>query len=129
MGNFKHEKIAMTARSFVSVSALLCVGISLTGCDKAPTYTLYRSSSVGIAAGVPIRNHVATFDADESNRNYNRSNCEMSARLRNANMRVLNPHKVEQGLPLVGFWCEAGSYEPDGDVPMDYQAAFPTDTE
>jgi hypothetical protein len=118
----------MTVRPSISVSALLCVGISLTGCDKAPTYTLYRSSSQGIAAGVSIRNHVATFDAGEADRNYNRSNCEMSARLRNANIRALNPYKVEQGLPLVGFWCEAGSYEPEGDVPMDYQAAFPTDT-
>jgi hypothetical protein len=64
----------------------------LFGCDT--TYTLYRSSPIEESGRI----HVATFDADESE-NYNRENCNLAARLFQAQPRV-----------QTRFWCEKGAY-------------------
>lgn len=69
------------------------------------------------------RVHWATFNAAESDRAFNLNNCQMTARLRNANAQRLN-----NGRQRFGFWCEPGAYNEDGGVPNTLQAEFPTDT-
>lgn len=74
------------------VALFLCLG----GCDiqgSDDLYTLYRGSPAG-----PLRIHVATFDADESN-GYNFENCRQTARL----------FKDQPGV-TVEYWCEKGKY-------------------
>ena len=88
------------------------------------TSTLYRNSN----ASTSLRVHWATFDADESDPSYNANNCAMAARLLNANMRA---SAEAEGLPPhvgVGFWCETGPYSEAGQVPRQFEAAYPTDT-
>lgn len=61
------------------------------------TYTLYRTSTLG-----PARIHVATFDAKESDPNYNQGNCKMVVR-----------YLLEvPGVPPGYYWCELGAYRP-----------------
>jgi hypothetical protein len=93
----------------------------MSGCSskRAAEYTLYRNSGMNPAARV----HWATFNAAESDRAFNLNNCQMTARLLNANVRQLN-----QGRSPIGFWCEPGNYREDGGVPNTFQSEFPTDT-
>lgn len=103
----------------IVVTPLLMVGCN----GGAETFTLYRNSNLDRS----MRVHWATFDASESDRNYNRHNCEMAARLLNANMGA---SAEAEGMPPpvgVGFWCEPGSYSEKGTVPFTFPAAFPTD--
>lgn len=51
------------------------------------------------------RIHWATFDAAESNPEYNANNCEMAADLLNENIKRLN-----EGRSPSHFWCEKGRY-------------------
>jgi len=109
----------MKARSFV-YALIACLGVS--GCTDnsgSETYTLYRNSVVGS----DIRIHVATFDAEEMDRLYNHNNCEMSARLRNANVRAFNPATDQKA----GFWCEPGKFVEKGSIPFTFDSEFPTD--
>lgn len=105
------------------VVVAIAAGLALCGCTASPNgaeSTLYRNSSLNRS----IRVHFATFDAG-SRPEPNRQNCEMAARLLNANINRLN-----DGRPTgIGFWCEAGLYAEDGPVPANFSAAFPTDTE
>ncbi|WP_267434091.1 hypothetical protein [Sphingomonas sp. GM_Shp_1] len=71
-----------------------------------------------------IRVHFATFDGDSA-AEPNRKNCEMAARLLNANINSLS-NGAAAG---VGFWCEDGRYAESGSVPGGFSAAFPTDTQ
>lgn len=110
-------------RNAVLIPAL----ILLTGCNisssSAETFTLYRNSFIQTS----LRIHFATFDAAESDRNYNRNNCEMVARLLNANV---DASAEEEGKPRdasLGFWCEPGNFSETGDVPTSFPGAFPTD--
>lgn len=110
------------ARRIIIAGALFVGGCNADS-TSADTFTLYRNSGLDRS----IRVHWATFDADESDRNYNRNNCEMAARLLNANV---DASAEEEGKPrdqAVGFWCEAGSYSDEGAVPSTFPAAFPTD--
>ena len=108
-----------------AISLLIC-GLVVSGCSSSDneTATLYRNSSIGATLGNDMRIHVATFDADDVNSRYNRDNCEMSARLYNANVRGLNPESDQK----VGFWCESGSFSDNGNIPFSFDAEFPTET-
>ena len=74
-----------------------------------------------------MRVHWATFDAAESDRSYNLNNCQMAARLLNANVEAFAKQNMESDPPKVGFWCEPGEYKEEGRVPFSFDAAFPTD--
>ena len=103
--------------------ALAAAAICVSGCgDRAAPYSLYRNSH----AGVDMRIHWATFDADESSPTYNFDNCSMTARLLNANMKALNGEGYDE---TRGFWCEPGAYNSEGVRVGPIEAAFPTDTE
>lgn len=112
----------------MKLTKLALAGLLLTaGCDagstSSETFTLYRNSPLDRS----IRVHWATFNASDSDRNYNRNNCEMAARLLNANV---DASAAAEGKPRhsgVGFWCEPGSYSETGAVPSTFPAAFPTD--
>ena len=97
--------------------------------ERAATYTLYRNSSIAVTLNKQVRIHVATYNAKESNPAFNRDNCKMSARLHNANILEQNPSTENGPRQRVGFWCEEGEYDADGDVPEVFSAAFPSDTE
>lgn len=105
------------------MAALLFLGGCSGGATSAETFTLYRNSGLDRS----IRVHWATFDATESDRNYNRNNCEMAARLLNANVDASAEKEGKPRDPAVGFWCELGTYSDEGAVPSTFPAAFPTD--
>ncbi len=96
------------------------LGLGACGHGSAPTYTLYRTSSMDGS----LRVHWGTFDAHESDPSYNKANCEMAARLLNANMQALNGGTNAESL---GFWCEVGRFSDKGPIPDSFTAAFPTD--
>lgn len=106
----------------IRLAALLIADAAcLSGCGhRAETYTLYRTSSIDHS----LRIHWGTFDAQESDPSYNRTNCEMAARLLTANMKALNGDEYD---PHLGFWCEPGRYSPKGSIPRAFARAFPTD--
>lgn len=109
-------------RALIALATLVFV---TAGCQSqsATTYTLYRTSMFSTGARV----HWATFDADESDRSYNRNNCEMAARLLNANYRASAHASGKEPDPTMGFWCEAGRYSESGTPPSRFEAAYPTD--
>ncbi len=90
---------------------------------SAPPFTLYRNSPLDPS----VRVHWATFDAKESNRSYNLNNCQMAARVLNANASARAEAGGQVRDPSFGFWCEPGTYKGSGPVPSDFPAAFPTD--
>jgi hypothetical protein len=91
--------------------------------DRNGIYTLYESPT----SGSQHRNHVATFDATIDLANVtisNRSNCEITSLLFNANL------KAEAGgerLQAAGFWCEPGRYSAPGQIPTNFKGRFPLD--
>lgn len=109
------------------LALLATAAMLLTSCNarsaSAETFTLYRNSGLDRS----MRVHWATFDAAESDRNYNRNNCGMAARLLNANVDASAKDEGKPRDPAVGFWCEPGSYSDEGAVPSTFPAAFPTD--
>jgi hypothetical protein len=101
----------------------LLSALILVGCDQRDqTFTLYRNSSVARN----LRIHFATFNADESPGGYNSTNCEMAARVLNANIAALAKAEGRATPPDLGFWCESGAYHQKGHVPATFDAAFPT---
>lgn len=77
------------------------VSLALSGCADSYAYTLYRNSAID----QNMRIHIATFDAsegfNESNGNdYNSQNCEIAAKLFQAQLGV-----------TVRYWCEKGSFK------------------
>lgn len=74
-----------------------------------------------------MRIHWATFDAKESDPAYNMKNCQMAARVLNANYAASSQAEGKQPDLSVGFWCEAGSYTETGAVPSRFETAYPTD--
>lgn len=105
--------------------ALCIVSLSASACGDASTstYTLYRNSPFG--GGVRV--HWGTFDATESDPAYNLNNCQMAARVLNANIAVFAKSQGKDPEPGVGFWCEPGRFKENGSTPASFQAAFPTD--
>ena len=111
----------MRTIQIVGLAALLLVG----GCEQlteSKTYTLYRNSPFGL-----VRVHWATFNADERDPAYNLNNCEMAARLLNANVAASAKADGKEPDQSVGFWCENGPFKEKGAIPAHFEAAFPTD--
>jgi hypothetical protein len=101
----------------------LIIPLMLAGCNQRDqTFTLYRNSSVDRN----LRIHFATFNANESPGGYNMTNCQMAARILNANIAALAKAEARATPPALGFWCEPGSYRQKGLVPPNFDAAFPT---
>ena len=123
----------MRSKLTARICCVCAFSIIISGCSpwtgSATTYTLYRNSSIAVALNKQARIHVAMYDAGESNPDFNRGNCKMSARLHNANILEQNPLSENSPIQRVGFWCEDGGYDANGDVPEVFSAAFPTDTE
>lgn len=114
----------MARRLLFGVSAYTC----LAGCgqltsDGATTFTLYRNSFVDHS----MRVQWATFDAPEKDPNYNRNNCEMAARVLNANVDASAKVERKPRDASMGFWCESGAFKEKGGIPSSFPAAFPTD--
>jgi hypothetical protein len=103
--------------SFVALSAC-----GFPSSSEAEPETLYRNSQVDGS----MRIHVATFDAENSNLHYNLLNCQMTSKVLNANVEKLNPERKRQ---RVGFWCEKGTFEEEGQAVTAFDAEFPATTE
>lgn len=104
----------------------IIAALALSSCDaqKGNAVTLYRNSSVTYS----MRVHFATFDARDGT-TYNLSNCQMVARMLNANITAL---AKRDGLPRnygIGYWCEVGSFNEGGRVPMSFSEEYPTDAQ
>lgn len=91
--------------------------------SQAGAYVLYRNSNFDTS----VRVHWATFNARESDPNYNANNCGMAARLLNANLAASAKAEGKAPHPGLGFWCEPGTYSEKGAVPTHFESAFPTD--
>ena len=109
-------------KGIVGVAA---VAASLAACSgqKAETVTLYRNSPFALG----VRVHWGTFDADESDPSYNLDNCQMAARLLNANVTANAKAEGKERDASVGFWCEPGVYRENGSIPTTFPEAYPTD--
>lgn len=103
--------------------ALVTIGVACDGTRSSEPYTLYRNSPLDQS----LRVQWASFDAAESDPGYNRNNCDMAARLLNANLAAFRKANGEEAPSDVGFWCEAGGYSKEGLVPNRFDAEFPTD--
>lgn len=103
------------------------VSLLLGGCNQtvsgSPTYALYRNSPLDRN----LRVHWATFDVSDSQSEFNQSQCEMAARLLNANLIASTGEGQKNPYPGVGFWCERGSYSAKGPAPTAFEAEYPTD--
>lgn len=106
----------------------LMMFLALAGCNQAGGFggggavTLYRNSPIDYS----MRIHWGSFDAGDGV-NYNLSNCQMAARLLNANVTALARKEGRARDSVVGFWCEVGSFKEEGMVPPTFQEEFPTD--
>jgi hypothetical protein len=113
----------MNRGAVVIAAAVLASACTPQASHDAEKFTLYRNSFMDHS----MRVHWATFDAAESDRNYNRNNCEMAARLLNANVAASARAEGKEPDASLGFWCEPGGYSEKGVVPSTFPAAFPTD--
>lgn len=113
----------MKKKAFAIAGLLLITGCGESSPSSAETFALYRNSSLDRT----LRVHWGTFDAEESDPSYNRNNCEMAARLLNANVEAWAEQEGKPPHPGVGFWCEPGNYSETGSAPSTFTAAFPTD--
>jgi hypothetical protein len=98
----------------------------LGACDTNKSgiiFTLYRNSPFDPT----LRVHWATFDADETDPNYNMNNCLMAARILNANVTASAKAEGMEREQSAGFWCEGGAYKDNGPIPNSFPEAFPTD--
>ncbi len=84
--------------------------------------TLYRNSELLRT----MRIHFATFDAPESEA-FNYANCQMAARLLNANVKAVMESNGSEAEPSVGFWCELGTMQEDEPVPASFDSEYPTE--
>lgn len=107
------------------VVILLAACGTLSSCNthNSPTYSLYRNSPLDPM----LRVNWATFNARESDPNYNFRNCQMAAQLLNANMTASARLEHKDRDRSLGFWCESGGYKEGGPVPSSFPEAFPTD--
>ena len=111
-------------QSSVALIAYMCSSCSAPDIQASATQvaTLYRNGSMM----TDMRLHFGSFDAEGEANDFNISNCRMTARLLNQNVKVQIGGNEEQ---KVGFWCEPGFYREDGRVPQSFDAAFPSDVE
>ena len=105
-----------------TITAVLVAACLASCANGADTFTLYRNSPYGVT-----RIHWATFNASESDPSYNLNNCQMAARLLNANVTASAKAEGKVRDTSLGFWCEPGSYKKDGPIPASFAEAFPTD--
>jgi hypothetical protein len=108
-------------------ASCLVVAATVAGCtqrENSETYTLYRNSPYAV-----LRVHWATFDVKEGagDLGANRDNCEMAARILNANVAAGRKQTAQQGQSEVGFWCERGRYAEHGGIPAHFESQFPSD--
>ena len=115
------DKVVWAGFAFLALAS--CEPPKKTGADYPAT--LYRNSFIDPS----LRIHWATFDADETDRTYNLSNCAMAARLLNSNSRAAATAQDNQPDETVGFWCEPGPYAEKGSIPPTFEAEYPTDTQ
>ena len=111
-------------RMLASLALVLITPLLVSCGGGAKPATLYRNSPLDHG----MRVHFATFDTKESNPNYNFTNCEMAARILNANITAMTERGGQTRDPYMGFWCERGAYAKTGAVPSSFLAEFPTDT-
>lgn len=102
----------------------LAAALALSACDigSGEVVTLYRNSPVTHSTRI----HWGTFDAADGT-NYNLSNCQMAARMLNANMTELAKREGSPRNHEVGFWCEVGRFKEGGRVPLSFREEYPTD--
>ncbi|WP_140870684.1 hypothetical protein [Sphingomonas oligophenolica] len=111
----------MKAILFAVLSAAALLGCSA---GNGSTATLYRNSPFDAS----LRVHFASFDASESDPNYNIGNCRMVSRLMNANITASAKAEGKPRDESAGFWCEEGGFRDKGPNPYSFDEAFPTDT-
>lgn len=99
----------------------------LAGCsggkEEAATATLYRNSMLDPS----MRIHFASFDAPDK-APFNIDNCEMVARIMNANVDASSAKEGKPRNAALGFWCERGGYSEAGSVPGAFASEFPSDS-
>lgn len=111
--------IALTGAVLISACG---EGLSDDSVPEVEKATLYRNST--LVSGMRI--HWASFDADDAPA-YNINNCQMAARLLNANLIASAEAEGQPPHEGVGFWCEPGSFNEEGSIPLGFDADFPTD--
>lgn len=105
----------------------LALAIALVGCsggkEEAAPATLYRNSVLDPA----MRVHFASFDAPDK-APFNIDNCEMVARIMNANVDASSAKEGKPRNRSIGFWCERGDFSEEGTVPRAFESEFPSDS-
>jgi hypothetical protein len=104
----------------ISVLVVGCQDLRQSAQTEKQVATLYRNGSLL----KDDRFHFASFNVEGEANDYNINNCQMAARLLNANVAK---QWTGKGLPDVGFWCEPGPFREDGLTPQQFSAEFPTD--
>jgi hypothetical protein len=90
----------MSAQRWLAGLVLLSACGSLRmGPSEDRVYTLYTNSII-----VYERTHIATFDADQSDPQYNAINCDVIQERENR-------MAIAEGRPIK-YWCEKGYYRP-----------------
>lgn len=104
---------------------VMAAALTLAGCsnESRDSATLYRNSDMGAT----MRVHFASFDAAEKTP-YNLNNCQMAARVLNANVAAGVEAEGRELNERLGFWCEPGPYREEGVTPLRFDRAFPTDS-
>lgn len=111
-------------KTIISASFALLSGCAAIEAPKVENaVTLYRNSSYSSF----LRVHWATFDAADGI-DYNRGNCEMAARVLNANLAASAEERGDRAPSDLGFWCEDGIFDQTGKAPLEFDTEFPSDT-
>lgn len=109
-------------KGLVMFATLALVGCS-SGDEARSSATLYRNSMLDHT----MRVHFATFDAPDK-APFNIDNCEMVARIMNANVDASSANEGKPRNQAVGFWCERGAFSEEGSVPRSFESEFPSDS-
>lgn len=101
--------------------------LALTGCsdgsEVTSSATLYRNSMLDPT----MRVHFASFNAPDK-APFNIDNCEMVARIMNANVDASAAKEGKPRNQSAGFWCERGNFSEEGSVPRGFESEFPSDS-
>ena len=120
----------MTVR-FRAIGALAVGMMALTGvsaCSEGAeepdnVFTLYRTG-----ANAPnARFQWATFESFRRAEK-NREDCEMTARIMNANMEAYSEKTGAPQYGEIGFWCGEGAFSTEGKNPGTYPSEYPSNT-
>lgn len=105
----------------------LITAFTLTACspteENRQPATLYRNSMLDPA----MRVHFASFNAPDK-APFNIDNCEMVARIMNANVDASSAKEGKPRNQSIGFWCERGDFSEEGSVPRAFDSEFPSDS-